>query len=690
MTFVSVSPRRFHLKNLSFDGRRHPHYHAYFHSTLFLTKFFPLLKLRIMNEKQEKITTACTMDCPDACSIIVSRTADDKVKVKGNPDNPFTAGFTCAKLKDHVKRIQSSQRITHPQLKTRTGWQTIAWDEALDLCAAKVQALRSRPTAILHIHNEGAKGVLKEATTLLFSRLGTSRVRGSLCDAAGYMAGVHDFGSRENNDVNDLLNSSRIVNWGKDLSRSSIHTAALVKKARKNGTRVLTISPGGDGNRAYSDAHIRIRPGTDRFLAAAVLRLLIENDLIAEEVTSHSRHPEKFFERILKHTLEKLLRVCEVSNNDFQHIYEAYAAERPVATLISAGLQRYRYGGENVRFINALAMLSGNIGRVGGGSYFQLHSYRNLNLKWKREGDKLPRRSFQFPLIGREILSAENPPIEMIWVNGANVVNQAPDSQQLIKAFARVDFKVVVDAFMNDTAQRADLVLPSTLILEQEDIIGSYLHELVQYVCPVLQAPGEARNDYWILAEIARRLDPSVDLPSAEDCLKAAMDSPYLNASLEDIRKCNCVRSNRPGIAYAGLQFAHQDGRYRFPYLLHAEPEPPAEYPLRLLTLVRRKAIHSQMLPEDQKQPPVVWVAPDSLCLEKLSLEKPVELVSPLGRLKVSVKTLPDLHPDVVIYRRGDWISRGGGANQLIEARLTDIGSGAAYYDQYVRLENVD
>jgi anaerobic selenocysteine-containing dehydrogenase len=109
---------------------------------------------------------------------------------------------------------------------------------------------------------------------------------------------------------------------------------------------------------------------------------------------------------------------------------------------------------------------------------------------------------------------------------------------------------------------------------------------------------------------------------------------------------------------------------------------------LRLLTLVRRKAIHSQILPEDQKQPPVVWVAPDSRCLENLNLEKPVELVSPLGRLKVSVQTLPDLHPDVVIYRRGDWISQGGGVNQLIAARLTDIGSGAAYYDQYVRLEN--
>jgi anaerobic selenocysteine-containing dehydrogenase len=125
--------------------------------------------------------TACTMDCPDACSLVVTRADDGSVKVKGNPDNPFTSGFTCSKIKDHVRRLQSTHRITRPQLKTKDGWKTIGWDEALDLCAAKIQNLRSRPTAILHIHNEGAKGVLKEASTLLFSRLGTSRVRYCLC-----------------------------------------------------------------------------------------------------------------------------------------------------------------------------------------------------------------------------------------------------------------------------------------------------------------------------------------------------------------------------------------------------------------------------------------------------------------------------------------------------------------------------
>ncbi|MGD9172748.1 MAG: molybdopterin-dependent oxidoreductase [Desulfobacterales bacterium] len=643
-----------------------------------------------MNEKKEKATTACTMDCPDACSIIVEHTADGKVTAKGNPDNPFTAGFTCAKLKDHVRRVQSPHRITSPQLKTQTGWQTISWDEALELCAAKIQALRSRPTAILHIHNEGAKGVLKEATTLLFDRLGSSRVRGSLCDAAGYMAGVHDFGSRENNDINDLLNASRIVNWGKDLSRSSVHTAVLVKKARKNGTRVVTISPGGDGNQSYSDLQIRIRPGTDRFLAAAILQLLHQNDGIDPKILAHTRAPEKFLDLIKARPINNLLAACDVSQADLEQIYTCYALKEPVGTLIGTGVQRYRYGGENVRFINALSLLSGNIGRAGGGSYFQLHSYRNLNLKWLREKEKLPRRSFQFPVVGRQILAAENPPIEMLWVNGSNVINQAPDSQLMLKAFSSVDFKVVVDAFMTDTAQHADVVLPSTLIMEQEDIIGSYLHEQVQFVCPALTAPGEARDDYWILRQIGKRLEPAVELPSAEDCMRASLDSPYLSTTLEHLRDCGCVRSNRSPIAYQDLCFAHQDGRYRFPYILHPEPIAPAKYPLRLLSLVRRKAIHSQILPEDQKKPPKVWVAPDSFCLKELNLGRPVELVSPQGRLRVAVQTMEGLHPDVAIYRRGDWISRGGGVNQLIAAQLTDIGSGAAYYDQYVRLENIE
>jgi len=75
-------------------------------------------------------------------------------------------------------------------------------------------------------------------------------------------------------------------------------------------------------------------------------------------------------------------------------------------------------------------------------------------------------------------------------------------------------------------------------------------------------------------------------------------------------------------------------------------------------------------------------------CPSRLDLETDVFISSPLGRLKVRLKTMPGLHPEVVVYRRGDWMKLGGGINQLIQERLTDMGWGAAFYDQYVKLEN--
>ena len=84
----------------------------------------------------------------------------------------------------------------------------------------------------------------------------------------------------------------------------------------------------------------------------------------------------------------------------------------------------------------------------------------------------------------------------------------------------------------------------------------------------------------------------------------------------------------------------------------------------------------------------MVRVSPDNPALNTLNPAQSVFLVSPIGRLPVTVEALPQFHPGAVLYRRGDWMKLGGGANQLIEAGLTDLGNGAAFYDQYVRLEN--
>ena len=632
--------------------------------------------------------TACTLDCPDACSLLVSGTHPEDLRIRGNPDHPVTAGFTCAKVKRLGRRLTHPRRITTPLLRVRGGWRAISWEEALDLCAERIQTFRAEAASILHIHGFGDKGVLSLASPYFFARLGASGIAGSLCDEAGIAASVADFGSLETNDILDLANARLIANWGKDLSRSSIHVAGLVRGARRHGARVLTISPGGDGNRDFTDSFVRIRPGTDRFLAAAVIRSLLERGKIGESILEHTRNWPQFSRVIIGRSLADLMAAGGVSQVDVEEVCSWYGGTEPVATLIGWGLQRHRYGGENVRFINALAILSGNVGRPGGGSYFNISSMRNFGRSWLAEGVDSKRRTLLLPCIGEEIRRAQEPPVRMIWVNGCNVVNQAPDSRGVGRAFAATEFKVVVDAFMNDTASMADLVLPCSLMLEKEDLVGSFLHNYINYASKVVEPPGEARTDFAILSDLGRRLDPPVFLPTAEVFLRKMLESPYLGISLDELRRLGFVRAKRPEIAYLSLRFDHPDGRYHLPTDLHEEPQPPPGYPFRLLTLVRRESIHSQILPEEHEAPPRVWIGAGNPAATDLDLGRDVFLVSPLGRLKVRVECARDLHPQVILYRRGDWMSLGGGANQLVAAEVTDMGDCAAFYSQHVRLEN--
>jgi len=632
------------------------------------------------------IVTACSQDCPDTCSLVVTTLPSGEVRINGNPDHPFTAGFCCAKLKAWHRRLSSPHRITRPLLRDGTGWREIGWDEALDVCAARIQERRAEPLSILHLDSSGNMGLMAQAPQHFFNLLGASRAAGGLCASAGMAACQADFGGVEHHEPGDLLRARVIVNWGKDIARTSIHLAAMVRQARKQGTRVLSISPGGDGHEVWTDEFIRMRPGQDRFLAAAVCRRLIESGRTIQNLDRVAANWPAFREVVMARTAAELARACGVGSDEVDRLVGVYRSGEPVATLIGWGLQRYPYGAENVRFINALALLSGQIGRSGGGSYYIAPSIRHLDLSWMARPAPDQAGRFFKPTIGRDILAAV-PSVKMIWVNGSNPVNQSPDSHRVARAFRSVPFKVVVDAFMTDTAELADVILPCTLNLEQENLNPSYFHDFINYARPAIPPPAGARSDHWILTRLGQRLDPPIPIAPMAELIAASLPAAA-GFGLEELRRRGFIEVRRPAVSFAGLRFAHADGRYRFPEALHPEPPAPDDYPLRLLSLIRIEATHSQILPEDHSHPPHVYLAPDSPAWVRLNRSQPVYLVSPRGRLEVQLTELPGLHPDVAVYRRGDWLKLGGGVNQLIADAATDLGGGAAYYAQHVRLEN--
>ena len=619
--------------------------------------------------------TACSQDCPDTCSLVVETSPSGRVHINGNPDHPFTAGFCCAKLKAWQRRLSSPHRVTAPLLRDGAGWREIDWEEALDICAARIQELQAEPLSILHLDSSGNMGLMAQVPQHFFNLLGANRAAGGLCASAGIAACQADFGRVEHNEPGDLLNARVIVNWGKDIARTSVHLAALVKKARKQGIRVLTISPGGDGHEAWTDEFIHLRPAQDRFLAAAVCQKLIENGRAIAGLDAVAANWPAFRKIVMAQPAGKMAKACGVGQAEVERLAKVYGSGEPVATLIGWGLQRHMFGAENVRFINALALLSGQIGRSGGGSYYIAPSTRHLDLSWQAKPAPDQVNRFFKPTIGRDILSAE-PTVKLIWANGTNPVNQSPNSHLVKRAFRSVPFKVVVDAFITDTAELADLILPCTLNLEQENLNPSYFHDYINYARPAFKPPAGARSDHWILTQVGRRLNPPINLPPMEELIAASLPTAA-GVGLEELRRTGYVQIKRPAVSFEGLRFAHPDGRYRFPEELHPDPPAPDGYPLRLLSLIRSDATHSQILPEDHIHPPKVYLSNDNPVWSNLKRSQPVFMVSPLGRLEVQLVELPGLHADVAVYRRGDWIKLGGGVNQLIADVATDQGSGS-------------
>lgn len=631
--------------------------------------------------------TCCTRHCGNGCALLAAHDGQ-RLHVKGDPDHPATRGLVCGKTARFGERLHAADRITRPLLREGGTLRELSWDEALNLAAQRIQALRAAPERMLHVFYVASYGVLFRASSYLFGRLGAAATSGDYCLDAGIEAQVQDFGLLTEPELDDLALSRRIVNWGRNLDAEGMFAGRCVQQARRRGAYVLAVTPGDPGYESFADRLVTIRPGMDRFLALAVLRVLERRGALSEDVL---RAVSGFgcFQKVLHaHSQEELLAACGVAAADAQALADAYA-DGPCASILGRGAQRYRFGGENVRFIDALALLSGNMGVPGGGTYFSSGDRGHIDYSWFKR-PAAPPRTLPVHDLGRalERAEAQGEPVELVWIEGTNAVSQAPDSARLAGAL-RKPFVVAVEAFMNDTAEVADLILPPALMLEWEDVTRCSSHGWVHHSAKVLDPPEGCLSNFEISRQVARRLTPPLDFPTAEEVMEDALDAPNLKTSLAELRERTWLPSPPRPTPFAGLRFAHADGKARLPETLHDEPAPPAEYPLRLLTLVNKAHLLSQIPESVQRERPcLVRISPDSPSLSGLDMERPVRLVTEQGSLPVQLELLPGLHPEALLAERGGWMKCGRGINALIGPHEADLAGQCAYYAQFCRLEN--
>ncbi|MCU0693124.1 MAG: molybdopterin-dependent oxidoreductase [Polyangiaceae bacterium] len=607
------------------------------------------------------------------------------VRLQGDPRHPVTRGFLCERTNRFLARQYSPRRLSQPLLRKDGELAPVSWDESLDRCAAELLRIReqSGPEAILHYRSGGSLGLLKGLSDLFFHAFGPVTVhRGSVCDGAGSRAQQLDFGASDSNDVHDLLHARSILLWGKNPSTSSPHLLPVLCEARGRGARILLIDPIVHRTASLCDAVIQPNPGGDLALALAVGRVLFERGYVPPNADEWCAGLDAYRALVFSRSVQKWADEAGVAPHDIVELAETYAAAGPSTILVGWGMQRRTRGCATVRAIDALALVTGQIGAPGAGVSFCFQRRAGFDQSFVPQPEP-ERQAVREAMFAHDILAASNPPIRFVSIVCGNPVVMLPDSEATARALRSREFVLVVDSFLTDTAAQASVVLPCTTMLEDDDLVGAYGHHYLGALQPVVPPPAGVRTDLEIFQALATRVGLGHVLAGDATTWKRRMLGPI---SLESLQAGPVRSPVAPTVVFAGRRFPTEDGRARLIHEIPEDASPPIEprYPLRLMAVSTPASQCSQWSPEEPDGPLVARLHPQSASgAVDGGLAR---LVSQLAGIDVVVKLDRRIAPGLVVVPKGGGLRAGRCANQLLEATLTDNGEGAALYEQPVRL----
>jgi len=658
---------------------------------------------------------ACPHDCPDTCALRVTVQDGRVIRVQGDPDHPPTHGALCTKVSRYHERTHHPERVLHP-LK-RSGpkgsgrFERIGWDEALDTVAARLRAIAARaPEAVLPYSYAGTMGLVQsEAMALrVFHKLGASLLDRTICSSAGSEALVATYGGKVGMHLEHFAESRLIVIWGSNSITSNLHFWTFAQQAKRQGARLWCIDPRRTETAEKCHRHLALLPGTDGALALALMHELITRGWLDEDYIA--RHVEGFDalrERALQWPPERAAAECGLQADDIRELAREYGTTRPAAIRLNYGMQRVAGGGNAVRLVALLPCLTGAWRHRAGGLLLSSSGW----FKGVRDDAALYRpdllagrrpRTINMVTIGddllREASDAFGPKIEALVVYDSNPVAVAPDSARVARGFAREDlFTVVLEHFMTDTADHADIVLPATTQLEHLDVHVAYGHTYALLNEPAIAPLGEARPNAQIFRDLAQRLGYSE--PCFADSDEQLARTALPGVDFDALRRNGWVKLPLPDAPFAagGFQTGSGKAQTTTPALGVADYVPPAEgrhaplaarYPLAMISPPARNFLNSSFVNvqslRDSEREPLLEMHPDDAAARGIADGALVEVFNDRGRYHCRARVGERARPGVVNGLGVWWRKfglRGTNVNQLTSQRLTDFGRGPTFYD---------
>jgi formate dehydrogenase major subunit len=649
----------------------------------------------------KQVASVCPY-CGVGCQLTYN-VKDNKILYVEGRDGPANHERLCVKGRYGFDYAHHPHRLTKPLIRRegmpKTGdftmdpdrvmevFREASWEEALEFAGGKLAAIRDQHGKRFLAGFGSAKGSNEEA--YLFQKLvrtgfGSNNVDHCtrLCHASSVVALLEGIGSGAvSNPVMDVTKAEVVVIIGANPTVNHPVAATWIKNAVKNGTKLIVMDPRRSDLTRMAHRHLQFKPDTDVPMLNAMMNVIVTEGLVDQEfIASRTIGYEELRKNVEGYTPEAMAPICGIDADTLRYVARLFASSKASMILWGMGVSQHVHGTDNARCLIALSLMTGQIGRPGTG----LHPLRGQNnVQGASDAGLIPmmfpdyqhvsspvvRASFeqawklapgtlddQVGLTVVEVMHAiKKGGIRGMYVQGENPAMSDPDANHAREALAALDHLVVQDIFLTETAYLADVILPASAFPEKD---GSFTNtdRLVQMGRKAINPPGEARQDLWIIQEIAKKmgLDWHYNhVSEVFDEMRHTMPSiagiTWDRLEREHAVTYPCMKEGDPGQSVVFVEsFPRDSGRARFvpADIIPANERPDTEYPMVLITGRQLEHWHTGSM--TRRATVLDAIEPD-----------PVALVHPLDLAAMNAKpgdlvTIESRRGEVSLYARAD------------------------------------
>jgi anaerobic selenocysteine-containing dehydrogenase len=641
------------------------------------------------------------------------------VKLRGNPDHPYSRGELCPKVNKFLDRVYHPDRLLHPMIrigpKGAGAFRQVTWDEALTTISDRLREVIATHggESVLPWWDAGTQGLIQMSSLdrRFFARLGASRLTGSLCGATAKAGLAATYGSGKSADPMDVRFAKFIVLWGTNTRLTNRHLWPFVEEARRAGAEVVVIDPIKSITAASADWFIQPLPGTDVAFMLAAMNVLVRDSLVDRDyVDRHANGYDDLIERVGEWPPARAAAICGIDQDEIERFARAYGTRRPTFIRTLIGAEHRERGAMFYRTLACLPVLTGAWRDRGGGLSRSVGVWSEDQANDSVFDVPSDTRQISMNHLGR-VLTDPIMGIHALFVWNGNPLVSVPNAALTRAGLAREDlFTVVSEQFVTDTALYADVLLPATTQLEHLDVVPSWGHLYLGWNHPAIPGAGEAVPNTELWRRLARAMgmnDPEFDLDD-ESLIRMAL----VDVDVDLLQKQGWVRLDLPEDLrpYANGGYANVSGRANLradgltsigqdplpSYVPSREgpggdPDLFGKYPLVLLTPKNHTRFLNSSYSKHHghlEKGPFVEIDPVDATARGIGDGDLVSIRNDRAMLQLPAQISARLRPGVVAVPWG-WWGEGANVNALTNDTLTDWGGGVAYFDTLVEVAPV-